>query len=58
MRRNVQSSDFARALASVVLPTPGTSSISTCPRHNSAISAYSITSCLPTITVLILFISL
>src|SRR5205807_2023380 len=31
MRRNVQSSERASDLASIVLPTPGTSSISRCP---------------------------
>ena len=37
MRLNEQSSDRASAEASVVLPTPGTSSISTWPRHKMAI---------------------
>ena len=40
----------ARALASDVLPTPGTSSRSRCPSANSVTSATRITSGLPTIT--------
>ena len=50
MRLNEQSSDRARALASVVLPTPGTSSISTWPRQIRAMSMSSMASSLPTIT--------
>src|SRR5437868_438409 len=50
MRRNEQSSVRASDLASIVLPVPGTSSISTCPSHSSATSSKSMTSRLPTIT--------
>ena len=45
----VQPRDWAKALAIIVLPMPGTSSMSTCPRHRSAMMARSITSSLPTI---------
>ena len=41
MRANEQSSERASALASVVLPTPGTSSTSTCPSASSATTARS-----------------
>ncbi|GHU81096.1 hypothetical protein AGMMS49992_34260 [Clostridia bacterium] len=41
---------FFIRVASVVLPTPGTSSMSTCPRHSSAMSTSSTTSALPTMT--------
>src|SRR5205807_9450644 len=41
---------FANALASVVLPIPGTSSKSTCPSQSSATINRSIISSLPTIT--------
>ena len=41
MRANEQSSERARARASVVLPTPGTSSTSTCPSASSATTARS-----------------
>src|SRR6266567_3671839 len=50
MRWNEQPRDFANALASVVLPIPGTSSKSTCPSQSSATINRSITSSLPTIT--------
>src|SRR5438445_4430813 len=50
MRRNGQSSVRATDLASIVLPMPGTSSMSTCPSHNNATSSRSITSRLPTMT--------
>ena len=50
MRLNEQSNERASAEASVVLPTPGTSSMSTCPRHRSAIIISSTASCLPTMT--------
>ena len=39
MRRTEQSVDRASALASIVLPTPGTSSISTCPSASRTVSA-------------------
>src|SRR6266851_967646 len=55
MRRNGQSSVRATDLASMVLPMPGTSSMSTCPSHNSATSSRSMTSRLPTMTCSILF---
>ena len=42
--------DRARALVSVVLPTPGTSSNRTCPLLNRATSTYSITWSLPRMT--------
>ena len=48
MRLNEQESERASALASVVLPTPGTSSMSTWPSHSSAVSINSTTSSLPT----------
>src|SRR5712691_1267510 len=54
MRRNGQSSVRATDLASIVLPIPGTSSMSTCPSHNSATSSRSMTSRLPTMTCSIL----
>ncbi len=50
MRWKVQSSERARALARVVLPMPGTSSMSTWPSQSNATIASSITSSLPTIT--------
>ncbi len=49
-RRTEQSIDRASALASSVLPTPGTSSISTCPSASSTVRA-SLTACgLPAMT--------
>src|SRR5216683_4375778 len=54
MRRNGQSSVRATDLASIVLPIPGTSSMSTCPSHSSATSSRSMTSRLPTMTCSIL----
>ena len=50
MRLNEQSSERAIADTSVVLPTPGTSSISTWPRQSSAMKSSSTASCLPTTT--------
>src|SRR6185369_10617865 len=47
MRRNVPPSAAASARASVVLPTPGMSSIRRCPRESSAITAALIASGLP-----------
>jgi hypothetical protein len=46
-RRSSPPTAFARARASVVLPTPGTSSMSRCPRARSATSASSTASCFP-----------
>lgn len=40
----------AMDFASTVLPTPGTSSMSRCPRHKTAMSVRSTASCFPTIT--------
>jgi len=51
IRRTVQSIDLASAFASIVLPTPGTSSISRCPSASSTVTATSTTSGLPSITV-------
>ena len=50
MRLNEQDNDRAKAATSVVLPTPGTSSMSTCPLHSRAMSASSMASSLPTMT--------
>src|SRR4051812_32011990 len=50
IRRNEQSILAARARASRVLPTPGTSSISTCPSASRATTASLITSALPRTT--------
>ena len=50
MRLKEQSSDLAKAPARVVLPVPGTSSMSTWPLHSMAIKRSSITSSLPTMT--------
>ena len=50
MRLTVQSTERASALASMVLPTPGTSSMSRCPSASSTVSAVRITSRLPSIT--------
>ena len=50
IRRNVQPRLRAIALARTVLPVPGTSSMSRCPRHSSATSARRTSWCLPTIT--------
>src|ERR1700722_1056717 len=47
MRWNEQRNERESAWASVVLPTPGTSSISRWPRASSAVSAIWITSSLP-----------
>src|ERR1700682_2315117 len=46
-RANERSSDLASACASVVLPTPGTSSSNKCPPAANAASASSTISCLP-----------
>jgi len=54
MRLTVQSTDFANARASIVLPTPGTSSMSRCPSASSTVSAVCTASRLPSITVSIL----
>src|SRR3954468_16541985 len=51
IRRNVPPSAAASARASVVLPTPGMSSISRCPRDNSVTTAARIASGLPRTTV-------
>lgn len=58
MRPKEQSSDLAKDAAKVVLPTPGTSSMRTCPLHSRAIRASSIASSLPTMTRRILLSSL
>jgi hypothetical protein len=50
MRRKSSPMESASARASIVLPTPGTSSSSTCPSQSSARINVSIVSRLPTIT--------
>ena len=50
MRLKLQPMEREIALASVVLPMPGTSSISKCPSESSATSTRSITSLWPTMT--------
>ncbi len=50
MRRKVHPVDAARLRARIVLPTPGTSSISTCPWHSSAMSVSRTSSAFPMIT--------
>lgn len=50
IRRTEQSMERARALASMVLPTPGTSSISRCPSASSTVNASRTISGLPSIT--------
>ncbi len=50
IRRNEQSIDRAMALASMVLPTPGTSSIRRCPSATRATRARRISLCLPRTT--------
>jgi hypothetical protein len=50
MRRTELSMDRASALASMVLPTPGTSSTSRWPSANSTVSAVVTTFSLPSIT--------
>lgn len=50
-RRTEQSMDLARALAGMVLPTPGTSSISRCPSASRTVIAALMTSGLPSTTV-------
>src|SRR2546422_2049082 len=49
MRRNVQSSERASDLASIVLPTPGTSSMRRCPSHRRVTRQSRISSSLLTI---------
>src|ERR1700712_5709184 len=51
MRRTVAAIDAANALASIVFPTPGTSSRSRCPSASSTTSAVRTTSDLPSMTV-------
>ncbi len=51
MRLTVQSTDRASALASMVLPTPGTSSMSRCPSASSTVREAVIASRLPAMTV-------
>src|SRR6266513_1962749 len=53
MRRNCNPSERATACESVVLPTPGTSSINKCPRARRQATASEMASCLPTIISLI-----
>ena len=50
MRRTEQSMDRASALASIVLPTPGTSSMSRCPSASRTISASLTASAFPSMT--------
>ena len=50
MRRTEQSVDRASALASIVLPTPGTSSISTWPSASRTVSARRTASAFPSMT--------
>src|SRR5687767_984696 len=50
MRRNVQPMLWESAFASIVLPTPGTSSMRMWPWHSSATSAIRTSTCLPTMT--------
>ena len=50
MRRKLHPAEMARLRARIVLPTPGTSSISTCPWHSSAISACRTSASFPMIT--------
>ena len=50
MRWNVQLIDCARACASVVLPTPGTSSTSRCPPARSVTAARRTASAFPRMT--------
>src|SRR5438876_3693518 len=50
IRLNVQPIERAIALVRTVLPTPGTSSINTCPRQMTAIRLNATDSPLPTIT--------
>ena len=57
MRLKEQSSERARALARVVLPTPGTSSISTWPRQRMATIISSMALSLPTMTLPTFFVS-
>src|SRR5215203_6297836 len=50
MRLKLEPTVRETALASTVLPTPGTSSIKTCPRHNKATRTSSTSCRLPTMT--------
>src|SRR5438552_56184 len=50
MRRKVQPMLLLRALASMVLPTPGTSSMRMWPSHSKATRAMRTSACLPTMT--------
>ena len=50
MRRTVASTEAARARASIVLPTPGTSSMSRCPSASRHTKALRTASGLPSIT--------
>ena len=50
IRRTEQSMDRASALASMVLPTPGTSSMSRCPSASRTISASLTASAFPSMT--------
>ena len=50
MRRKLQPMDLESALASMVLPTPGTSSMRMWPSHRRATRAIRTSTCLPTIT--------
>ena len=54
-RRKEQSIERAMALASIVLPTPGTSSINRCPSATRATRARRISACLPRTTFSTLF---
>jgi hypothetical protein len=51
MRLTLQSTLRARARASIVLPTPGTSSMRRCPSLSSTVTAVSMTGRLPSMTV-------
>src|SRR5258708_4434117 len=57
MRLNVHPIERAIALGRTVLPTPGTSSINTCPRQMTAIRLNTTGSALPTITLSTVFIT-
>jgi hypothetical protein len=50
MRRTDASIDLAKVLASIVLPTPGTSSMSRCPLANRTVMVVRTTSGLPSMT--------
>src|SRR6266571_7149931 len=57
IRLNVHPIERAIALVRTVLPTPGTSSIKTCPRQTTAIRLNATGSALPTITLSTLLIT-